>query len=101
MRAYHCYTASGSRYTIRIYPDNRITLEGEATAREHEHGKTRGQKPGIEYPVRCFWPKTPTVGHPLYIEYVPDDLEPGTEYREKQTSLVTRIEIEDVEEETC
>jgi hypothetical protein len=41
------------------------------------------------------WPPQVKVG--LLIHYVPDDLDEGTDYREKLTSAVERIEVENGE----
>lgn len=89
---YHCFTESGSRYTIRIDDEGNRWLEGEAEARDHpEGGSTRGMVAGVEFPCVEVRPWPPKLGFPLAIHYRPEDLDEGTNCREKKTSRVLHI----------
>jgi hypothetical protein len=81
-------TESGSTYVLRYYPSSDTwTLDGDAKRTED----TKGMIEGREFKVLAFRPCEPHPGNRLLVEYVPDDLKPGTDVRFKATSPLVRV----------
>lgn len=88
-------TASGSTYVVRCgdhpYWGRGMYLTGEAEARDHEHGSTKGLAADEEYPIVSLVPWPPLLGRYLIVDYKPYPDEFPNMHRIKRTNVVRSI----------